>query len=48
DETVVAVASCGQIPTAIQFLELFRRKIKISSQDLERNTTRDWLPWLTR
>ncbi|PIO73368.1 hypothetical protein TELCIR_04660 [Teladorsagia circumcincta] len=45
-DLVVAVASSGDIPTAVQFLELFRRKIKITREDLNRNKTRDWMAWL--
>ncbi|PIO63278.1 hypothetical protein TELCIR_15121, partial [Teladorsagia circumcincta] len=43
---VVAVASAGPIPTAVQFLELFKRKIEITREDVEKNTTNDWLAWL--
>ncbi|KAK6013929.1 pyridine nucleotide-disulfide oxidoreductase, partial [Ostertagia ostertagi] len=43
---VVAVASAGPVPTAVQFLELFKRKIEITREDVEKNTDNDWLAWL--
>ncbi|VDP08854.1 unnamed protein product [Heligmosomoides polygyrus] len=36
DGVVVAVASAGPVPIAIQFLELFQRKIVISRKDIEK------------
>ncbi|KAJ1351357.1 hypothetical protein KIN20_007350 [Parelaphostrongylus tenuis] len=45
DNVVVAVANAG-MPTAIQFLELFERGIKITIEDVETNTTDDWIEWL--
>uniref|UniRef100_A0A7I4YVU7 Rieske domain-containing protein n=2 Tax=Haemonchus contortus TaxID=6289 RepID=A0A7I4YVU7_HAECO len=46
DDVVVAVASAGPIPTAIQFLEIFKRKIDVTREDVEKNTSNDWLTLL--
>uniref|UniRef100_A0A0N4VVV2 Reductase_C domain-containing protein n=1 Tax=Haemonchus placei TaxID=6290 RepID=A0A0N4VVV2_HAEPC len=43
DDVVVAVASAGPIPTAIQFVELFKRKITVTREDVEKNTSNDWM-----
>ncbi|KHJ87693.1 hypothetical protein OESDEN_12526 [Oesophagostomum dentatum] len=48
DDIVVAVANAGQYPVAIQFLELFKRKIQITREDVEKNTTDDWMAWLNQ
>lgn len=48
DGVVVAVASAGPVPIAIQFLELFQRKIVISRKDIEKNASDDWMPWLNK
>ncbi|KAK6049854.1 pyridine nucleotide-disulfide oxidoreductase [Cooperia oncophora] len=36
DGVVVAVASAGPVPTAIQFEELFKRKVQITREDVEK------------
>ncbi|ETN69136.1 hypothetical protein NECAME_05353, partial [Necator americanus] len=46
DGIVVAVASAGPKPTAIQFLEIFKRKIKITREDVEKNESNDWSAWM--
>uniref|UniRef100_A0A7I5ECA5 Pyr_redox_2 domain-containing protein n=1 Tax=Haemonchus contortus TaxID=6289 RepID=A0A7I5ECA5_HAECO len=46
DDVVVAVACAGPIPTAIQFLEIFERKIDVTREDVEKNTSNDWLTLL--
>ncbi|KAK5979450.1 hypothetical protein GCK32_007163, partial [Trichostrongylus colubriformis] len=45
---VVAVANSGPTPTAIQFLELFERNVQVTREDVEKNTTRDWMAWLNQ
>ncbi|PIO75230.1 hypothetical protein TELCIR_02740 [Teladorsagia circumcincta] len=46
NDVVVAVASAGPIPTAVQFIEIFKRSIKITREDVLRNVTKDWMAWL--
>ncbi|VDM81412.1 unnamed protein product [Strongylus vulgaris] len=46
DDVVVAVANAGPTPTAIQFLEIFKRKIKVTREDVEKNTSDDWMALL--
>ncbi|CAJ0589901.1 unnamed protein product [Cylicocyclus nassatus] len=46
DDIVVAVASAGPTPTAVQFLELFKRKKQVTREDVDKNTTDDWLAFL--
>ncbi|EYC25038.1 hypothetical protein Y032_0012g1662 [Ancylostoma ceylanicum] len=48
DDVVVAVANAGPVPVAIQFLELFKRKIKVTREDVEKNESDDWLAWLDK
>ncbi|KAK5971240.1 hypothetical protein GCK32_010112, partial [Trichostrongylus colubriformis] len=47
NDIVIAVASAGPIPTAVQFIEIFKRNIKITKEDVLRNVTKDWMAWLS-
>ncbi|WKY11866.1 hypothetical protein Q1695_003440 [Nippostrongylus brasiliensis] len=46
DNDVVAVANAGPIPTAIQFLDIFKNRIPVSRNEVENNTSNDWKAWL--
>ncbi|RCN30730.1 hypothetical protein ANCCAN_23503, partial [Ancylostoma caninum] len=54
DDVVVAVANAGPVPVAIHFLEIFKRKIKVTREDVEKsdlynyslNEGDDWLALL--
>ncbi|PAV75364.1 hypothetical protein WR25_14845 [Diploscapter pachys] len=40
---VVAVCTAGQMLTAIQFLEIFKRDIAVTRNDVEKNQDHDWI-----
>ncbi|CAJ0586084.1 unnamed protein product, partial [Mesorhabditis spiculigera] len=45
DDTVISVVSAGPSNAAVQFLDLFQKRIKVSGLQVERNLGDDWTLW---